>query len=187
LYIFRKVAGATLGRNFDCDPRIPRDQLSGFLFSYFNCLPNRLIDFCAERPGYRHTPTMQWGGEVVPFKSILVDARHLASHVTVNQLILDGPHSVEFAPVDQKFLFKSGLVRLRQLAEQVSPDQIFARINFHDANLWMGRKLSSLIQYLHMEKSFSTYIYPETCKNVSMEFLAQGILWESPSDGAELK
>ena len=69
------------------------------------------------------------------FESFTVGARHLATDVTVNQIILDGPHLIEFAPVDQKFLFKSGLVRLRQLAEQVSPDQIFALISFHDVGL----------------------------------------------------
>jgi hypothetical protein len=94
----------------------------------------RLIDVCEKRLGYRHALTMQRGGKVVTFKSFKVGARHLAPHVTVNQLILDGPHSIEFAPVEQKFLFKSGLVRLRQLAEQVSPDQIFALINFHSAS-----------------------------------------------------
>ncbi len=47
------------------------------------------------------------------FKSFTVGARHLTPHVTVNQLILDGPYSIEFAPVNQKFLFKSGLVRFR--------------------------------------------------------------------------
>ena len=55
---------------------------------------------------------MQWGGKVVTFKSFTVGARHLAPHVTVNQLILDGPHPIEFATVEQKFLLKSGLVRL---------------------------------------------------------------------------
>src|SRR5262249_37477052 len=78
---------------------------------------------------------MQWGCKVVTFKSCTVGATHLAPHVTVDQIILDRPHSVEFAPVDQKFLFKGGLVRLRQLAEQVSLDQFFTLINFHDAGL----------------------------------------------------
>jgi hypothetical protein len=91
----------------------------------------RLIDVCEKRLGYRHTLAMQWGGKVVAFKSFTCGPRHLAPHVTVNQLILDGPHLIEFAQVDQKFLFKSGLVRLRQLAEQISPNQIFALINFH--------------------------------------------------------
>jgi hypothetical protein len=81
--------------------------------STFACLSDRLIDVCEKRLGYRHTLTMQWGGKVVEFESFPVGGRHLAPHVTVNQLILDGPHFIEFTPVDQKFLFKSGLVRLR--------------------------------------------------------------------------
>jgi hypothetical protein len=56
---------------------------------------------------------MQWRGKIVAFKSCTVDARHLAPHVTVNYLILDGPHLIEFAPFDQKFLLKSGLICLR--------------------------------------------------------------------------
>ena len=86
---------------------------NGFLFSYFNPLSDSLVDVCEKRLGYRHTLTMQWGGKVVAFKSFTVGARHLAPHVTVNQLIFDGPHLFEFATVDQKFLFESGLVRLR--------------------------------------------------------------------------
>ena len=69
------------------------------------------------------------------FKSFPVGARHLAPYVAVNQFILNTPRLIEFPAVDQKFLFESGLIRLRQLAEQVSPDQIFALINFHDADL----------------------------------------------------
>jgi hypothetical protein len=93
--------------------------------------PRLTIDVSEKRLGYRHTLAMQWRGKVVAFKSFPVGARHLAPHVTVNQIILGGSHLIEFAPVDKKFLFKSGLVRLRQLAEQVSPDPIFAVINFH--------------------------------------------------------
>jgi len=59
---------------------------------------------------------MQWGGKVVTLNSFTIGPRHLATHVTVNQLILDCPHLIEFATVDQKFLFKSGLVRIHQLA-----------------------------------------------------------------------
>jgi hypothetical protein len=85
----------------------------------------------ARNLGYRHTLAMQRGGKVVAFESFTVGAGHLASHVTVNKLILDGPHLIEFATVYQNFLFKRGLVRLGQLAEQVPPDQIFALIHFH--------------------------------------------------------
>jgi hypothetical protein len=85
---------------------------NGFLFSYFNPLSGSLVDVCEKRLGYRHALTMQWGGKVVAFKSFTVGARHLAPHVTVNQFIFDGPHLLEFATVDQKFLFESGLVRL---------------------------------------------------------------------------
>ena len=91
----------------------------------------RLIDVCEKRLGYRHTLTMQRRGKVVSFKPFTVSARHLAPDVTVNHLVLDGPHPIEFATVSQKFPFKGGLVRPGQLAEQVSPDQIFALINFH--------------------------------------------------------
>jgi hypothetical protein len=83
----------------------------------FNCLSGYQIDVREKRFGYRHTLTMQLGGEVLVFKSFMVSARHLAPHVTVNQFILDGPHLIEFPTVVQKFLFKGGLVRLRQLAE----------------------------------------------------------------------
>jgi hypothetical protein len=117
--------------------RNPRRQgTAGFFsFFYFNRTSTTLIDVCEKRLGYRHTLTMQWGGQVMSFKSFTVGARHLAPHLTVNQFILDGPHLIEFAPVAQKFPFKSGLVRFRQLAEQIYPDQIFALINFHDAGL----------------------------------------------------
>jgi hypothetical protein len=80
----------------------------------------RLVDVCEKRLGYRHALTMQWGGKVVALKSFMVGARHLAPHVTVNQLALDGPHPIEFAPVDQKFPLKGSLARLSQLAEQIS-------------------------------------------------------------------
>jgi hypothetical protein len=56
---------------------------------------------------------MQWGVKVVTFESFTVGARQLTQRVTVNQLILDGPHLIKFAAIIQKFLFKSGLVRLR--------------------------------------------------------------------------
>jgi hypothetical protein len=49
---------------------------------------------------------------------------------TTSSSLLQNVAKISFA-TEPKFLFKCGLARLRQLAEQASPDQVFALINFH--------------------------------------------------------
>jgi hypothetical protein len=131
--------------------------ISGLLF----LISTVSIDVCKKQLGYRHTLTMQWRGKVVTFESLPASARHLTTHITVNQLILDGPHLIELATVDQKFLLKSGLILLRQLTEQVSPDQIFALINFHDGDLLLIiRELAQA-----MIETFTPHISKAYCNN----------------------
>jgi hypothetical protein len=100
-----------------CEWRLPTQAYWVRISVTFNHLSCHLINVCEKRSGYRHTLTMQWGGEIVSFESFLIGPRHIAPYVAVNQFILNTPRLIEFPTVDQKFLFKSGLVRIRQLAE----------------------------------------------------------------------